>query len=865
MAASPRYSETVRFAALGVALAVVYVLTARLGFRFAVVAEQVTMVWAPTGLAQAALLLWGRRLWPAVWIGAFAANVTTEIPLWTAAATASGNTLEAYAAALLLPRLSGFDPGLRRVRDAILFVLVAAIAAPAVSATVGASALCGAGVQPWSLYRPIWADWWLGDALGAIVVGPVLLTLARAPGRRGPKQWAETALLIAGTVAVIQVVFSQSLDSELGRHPLEYTIFPFVIVAAVRGGQPATALVILFASAVTIWNTVRGAGPFGGTGLHESLFLLQAFMGVLAATGLVLAAAMTERRMGERRRAAAAAVADVLASSATLRESAPRILQHICEQLEWPVGAFWLVGPDGGRLVPVAVWRDARVPAAFAEVTERSSFGPGEGLPGRVWAGSRPAWIQNVVRDRNFPRADAARRAGLAGAFAFPITLDLEVLGVIECFNRAEAVPDVDLLRTMSTVGNQIGQFMGRKRVEEAVLAGQRRTQAMVDVALDAVIGMNEHGIVTEFNPAAERMFGYARDEAVGRDLADLLIPPALREQHRAGLARYLATGVGPFMDRRVETTGHRADGSEFPVEVAITRLSSGDGPPRFTGFVRDLTARVEAEREREQLLQRELIARRQAEAANRAKDEFLATLSHELRTPLNAIAGWTRMLLDGTIDRDGTRRALEIIERNAQLQAQLVADILDVSRIITGGLRLERGPVDLPAVIAAGLDAVRPAAEARRIRITSDLDAAIRIVEGDAQRLQQVVWNLLSNAVKFTPPGGWIRITLADGPDAVRLSVQDSGAGIDPGFLPHVFERFTQADGTFRRSHGGLGLGLAIVRHLVELHGGTVRAESEGQDQGATFVVELPRGATRPRTSPASQGEALGQQAVPE
>jgi CheY-like chemotaxis protein len=199
-------------------------------------------------------------------------------------------------------------------------------------------------------------------------------------------------------------------------------------------------------------------------------------------------------------------------------------------------------------------------------------------------------------------------------------------------------------------------------------------------------------------------------------------------------------------------------------------------------------------------------------------------------------------MLLEGTMDQRSSRRALEVIDRNAHLQAQLVEDILDVSRIITGGLRLDVTPVDLGTVIGAALDAVRPAAEAKKIRILCRLEAVNRLTEGDAQRLQQVVWNLLSNAVKFTGSGGRIEVDLIDAEDGnVRISVRDNGVGIDPGFLPFVFERFRQADGSVNRQHGGLGLGLAIVRHLVELHGGTVRVQSEGLDKGATFIIDLP------------------------
>jgi len=233
--------------------------------------------------------------------------------------------------------------------------------------------------------------------------------------------------------------------------------------------------------------------------------------------------------------------------------------------------------------------------------------------------------------------------------------------------------------------------------------------------------------------------------------------------------------------------------------------------------------------------------ARAEAESANRAKDEFLATVSHELRTPLNAIVGWSHMLRTRSFDAATTQRALETIERNAKAQAQLVEDILDVSRIITGKLRLEVQPVDLAAVIDAALDSVRPAAEAKEIRLQAVLDPHAGPVSGDTSRLQQVVWNLLSNAVKFTPRGGRIQVRLERADSQVEIIVADTGQGITPGLLPYVFDRFRQGDSTSTRLHGGLGLGLAIVRHLVELHGGTVTAESGGEGQGATFRVRLP------------------------
>jgi signal transduction histidine kinase len=245
---------------------------------------------------------------------------------------------------------------------------------------------------------------------------------------------------------------------------------------------------------------------------------------------------------------------------------------------------------------------------------------------------------------------------------------------------------------------------------------------------------------------------------------------------------------------------------------------------------------------EREQLLSRAQSARFDAENANRLKDEFLATISHELRTPLNAILGWSRLLLADRLDEATKMQAIATINRNVNSQMQLVEDILDVSRIITGNLRLDISPFDIASVINAAIDSVLPAADSKNIRLEIILDPAVRHISGDADRLQQIIWNLLSNAVKFTPSGGLVSVRLKRAEDSgVEIGINDTGQGIKPDFLPFIFDRFRQADGSSTRRHGGLGLGLAIVRHLVELHGGTIRAESPGEGGGSTFTIKLP------------------------
>ncbi|MBD2386586.1 hybrid sensor histidine kinase/response regulator [Cylindrospermum sp. FACHB-282] len=305
------------------------------------------------------------------------------------------------------------------------------------------------------------------------------------------------------------------------------------------------------------------------------------------------------------------------------------------------------------------------------------------------------------------------------------------------------------------------------------------------------------------------------------------------------------------------------ADGRVVWLYDIVNVVQGEHGPQLLHGFMIDISDRKQAEQEREQLLEREQIARAEAETLNCIKDEFLGTLSHELRTPLNAMLGWTQLLKSRKFDETTTAKALETIDRNSRALSQLIDDVLDVSGIIRGELGLNLHQVELIPVVEAAIDTIRPAADAKEICLECRFDSAVGVVMGDAKRLQQVVWNLLANAVKFTPKGGKVVVQLERIDSGVQIRVSDNGGGISAEFLPHVFERFRQADSSTTRSHGGLGLGLAIVRHLVELHGGTVSVESPGIGQGATFIVNLPMKAvaveessTAKQIAPTASGE---------
>jgi PAS domain S-box-containing protein len=352
-----------------------------------------------------------------------------------------------------------------------------------------------------------------------------------------------------------------------------------------------------------------------------------------------------------------------------------------------------------------------------------------------------------------------------------------------------------------------------------------------------AIFILDNEGHIVTWNLGAQKIKGYSADEIIGKHFSIFYTEEDLKWD-KPGYELKVAAEVGRFED---EGWRIRKDGSRFWANVVITALRGEDGNLRGFGKVtRDLTERKYAEEQRLKLA-REQVARAEADAANRAKDEFLATVSHELRTPLNAILGWGGLIRNSKLDKETLARGLDTIERNAKLQAQLIEDLLDVSRIISGKLRLTVMPVELPQIIEAAIDSIRPAAEAKSIRLQVMLDTNTGLVSGDPDRLQQVIWNLLSNAMKFTDKGGRVQVRLERINSHVEITVSDTGKGISPEFLPYVFDRFRQADSSITRLHGGLGLGLAIVRHLIELHGGRVYAQSPGEGQGATFSLQLP------------------------
>lgn len=390
------------------------------------------------------------------------------------------------------------------------------------------------------------------------------------------------------------------------------------------------------------------------------------------------------------------------------------------------------------------------------------------------------------------------------------------------------------LLRVVGTVTD----MSGRKRAESALARQARTFDTALSSIQDHVYVFDRAGRLVYANRLLLAFWNLASDHAIGRTMSEIGFPESLERELRRNLDDVVRTAA-PV--RSITRHGGDAGPAVYFENLLSPVFDEERNVLLVAGVSRDVTAKQAEEATRENLLQEERAARVEAERAARMKDEFLATLSHELRTPLSAILGWTHLLRSGVTDRAEISRGLEVIDRNARVQTQLISDLLDVSRIVSGKMQLDVQPVDLHRTVESALESLRPAAAAKEIELVSALPASAGALLGDPSRLQQVIWNLVSNGIKFTPAGGTVRVELKRLGSQVEIRVADSGVGIDARFLPHVFERFTQADPSTSREQGGLGIGLSLVKQLVELHGGTVSVASEGVDRGTTFTVRLP------------------------
>jgi len=514
--------------------------------------------------------------------------------------------------------------------------------------------------------------------------------------------------------------------------------------------------------------------------------------------------------------AVARTIAHAFAASATLREAMLRLLEGLGPQLGFAAGLYWERDTVADVLRFVMIWRAPDIVIPDFEAASRARvFRRGEGLPGRVWERGKWTVIPDLSTDTNFPRRDSGLRDQLRSAVAFPIGD-----GVLEFFHREGTLDEHRLEETAQLLAAHLEEFLRRAAALEAERISEARRAAILEAALDSVVSMDAAGRVTDWNAAAERMFGWSREEALGREMAELIVPPALRESHRRGLARYLTRQQSTMLNRRLELRGMRKDGSEFPIELIIARIPV-QGTLAFTGYLRDLTERRRAEAES-----------REREAF---RERFIGILGHDLRSPIQAILGSTYQLRNAALS-ETERRSLERIGTSAQRMSRMIDDLLDLTRgRLGGGIPVSPRTMDLAQTAAQVIEETRAAHPGREIVLDVQGEASGR---WDPDRMAQLLSNLTVNAIVHGVQDKPVRIALAATADRVEIAVHNEGSPIPEGDRERIFDPFRRAAAEGGK---GLGLGLYIAREIARAHGGELSLDSFAE-QGPTFRVRLPR-----------------------
>jgi PAS domain S-box-containing protein len=797
-----------------VGLAAGYVVTARLGLILALPPEKkATAVWPPSGIALAALLLLGFRIWPGIWLGAFLANLwdyfnpANPFPLTAhllvSAGIATGSTLQALAGSFLVRRWIGPTNPFDRASHAFAFVGVAMLMC-LIAATCGVSSLYVGGFAPGQAVGFIWWTWWLGDMTGVLTVGALILTWSDwPPFIMESRRLIEAALFLVLLLALASAIFGIVSPVVTLPPPLAYLTVPFVVWATFRFGLHGAATTIFLLSIIAVLGTSQGTGPFTQPTVQESLLLLQMFMGVIAVTALVMAAVLNERRAAEiavqssqqREKERADELEAILRATPT-----PIWIAHDpdCHRITGNPASFTLLGlPEGTNVSATSPYHDPSK-RGFREYRGDTPI-PSNEMP-----------VQRAARGELVERAEVK--------FVFDDGRVRHIYG--------NAVP---LRNPDGSVRGCVAAFADvtpLKEAEEALRQSEQRLRQLAE-NINEVFWMTDTQTtrLLYISPAYERVWGRSCQSLYEnpRSFMDAVHPDD-RERVRIDVLDRQSRGEQIDKEYRVV----RPDGSIRWVRDRAFPVKNAEGQfYRLVGIIDDFTEKKQVEEALKE--------------ANRRKDDFLATLAHELRNPLAPIRNAVELMRRANGNGAVTEMARSMIERQVGQMVRLVDDLLDISRITRGKLYLRKERIELAAVVRSAVEASRPFIDAQAHQLTLTLPSEPIHLHADPIRLAQVFSNLLTNAAKYTEKGGHIWLTAERQDSELVVSVRDTGIGIAAEHLPHLFEMFSQVAPALERSQGGLGIGLALVRGLVELHGGRVEVRSAGLRKGSEFIVHLP------------------------
>lgn len=788
--------KNLEFLIINAALCAIYYYAGRLGLSMAVVHPSATVVWPPTGIALAAVLLLGERVWPGIFLGAFLVNIHTAGSIATSIGIATGNTLEAIIGAYMARRFAKGSAAFDRSNDVVKFVVLAGMTSAMISASIGVSSLCVGGYARWDNAAAIWTTWWLGDLTSDIVVAPLLLVWGAGPIPRWQPRATFDAVALAVLVFVVgQMVFGEWIFSDIKYYPLSFLCILPLLLSALRFGQHGAVTAAAAMSATAIWGTVYDLGPFAVEDPSESLMLLQAFMATVAATTLVLAAVLSERQHAEE----------------TLRQSEERF-RHIVESAPNGIvmvdqeGRIVLLNSQAERLFGYAKEElldrsvEVLIPWRYREMHSQCR-GDFFALP--------QSRATDAIRDLCGVRKDGSE---------FPVEIGLSPLETPSGIHVLASVVDIT----------------ERKTAEDRLRHSEERFRTMIENVKDhSIFMLDPEGRVLTWNKGAERLRGYKSEEIIGKHYS-CLFPLEDCESGKPEELLRTALAEGQCED---EGWRLRKDGSKFWANVVIAMVrDKGGALIGFSHVTGDLTRRRRIEEEL-------TLAKEEAEAANQAKSAFLANISHEIRTPMTGIIGMAGLLADSELLPE-QKEYCEIIRRSSESLLTVINEVLDFSKVESGKLELEIIDFDLHSAVAEVTDLFAKQAADKKIELINAIDNDVPTdLQGDPGRLRQIISNLVSNALKYTMEGTVIvRVTRLEETETnakLRFAVTDTGIGIPQDKIAKLFNSFTQIDASISRRYGGTGLGLAICKNLVELMKGEIGVDSD-PGRGSTFWFTL-------------------------
>jgi len=821
-------------------VACVYVVMAKLGLMLAFAHTNATPVWPPTGIALAACLVYGYRLWPGIFIGAFIANFTLPgsnalfSSLFLALAAATGNTLEALLGTFLVQRRRVSPLLFDRMGDTLRFILFGALLSPIVSASFGTAGFCAAGSN-WQGSGQMWLTWWLGDVVSVLIFTPLLLTWQRCNLTRWPfrKQAEASALLL--------VLFLAELVAFRLNMPMEYLVIPILFWTAFRFGQFESSVAVFIVMMSSLFWTVNGFGPFAARPLNQALLFLHSYLGVAATVTLLVAVLIASRKRTE---------SELRASEEHFR--------HIFEYS--PIGIFQST-VDGNFInvnpILAAMFGYESATVMTAEVTriaDQIFVCPQERDRIIDKARSTTGFVREEIgyrrRDGTEFVANLIMRMVADGPGGVPY-LEGFVQDITErkraekqLYEYQEGLEKSIEARTveLKTTNDQLlREIEDRIQTEQLLSEREAQYRDLVENANSVILRWRPDGEVIFINRFAENFFGFRSEEIIGRNFLGLIVPESDSNGRQLGtLSADIVARPEAYINNVNENI--RKNGERVWVAWNNKPILSPDGSvTEVLSIGIDITKLVFTEKELRHALDELAVAKERAEAADRIKSAFLATMSHELRTPLNSIIGFTGILLQGLAGaiNDEQAKQLTMVKSSANHLLSLISDVLDISKIEAGQLTVDCMPFQLADAIDKVIRTVQPLAEKKGIGLEVFLPRDMGTIRSDQRRFEQVLLNLLSNAVKFTESGGVTVDCCRDGNDYL-VKVSDTGIGIRPEDAEHLFQPFYQIDSGLTRKYEGTGLGLSICTKLLELMGGSIRLESQ-PGRGSCFSFRLP------------------------